>query len=349
MSLPASSPALALGTCLARGTATLLSGQLVTGEVATYRTTEIGKVYTPSPFMSALVHDSLACLDPGSAQAQESALWALPVEKRRAVAWSAGVVRARIRRFLKWQEEADGTWCFYGRGSTLGPDAATTACAALAVARHTPQPIDRGSARWRTHRRALARFRDPAGTHFTFVAPGGAGYGWIAADGRKVVGFDRIVNAHVMRFLAAAGEEDDALTSYLRTEVERGDRECGSPEHPDPACFAHAVARAWAETPRSDAPAVASALIPWLLARQDEDGGFGGPLSTALATLALVDLGYAGNALDRSARYLMATVSEAGEWDYQPYLAGGHGSPAFTTAFALAALAGCAAARGDLG
>jgi hypothetical protein len=343
------SPAvLDLGTCLARGAATLLAGQLVTGEVPTHRVAANGKVYAPSPFMSALVHDALACLDPGSPHGPATALAAMSPEERQSVAWTVGALRNRIRRFLRWQEEADGTWCFYGRGSTLGPDAATTACAALAVARHARRSVARERGRWRIHAHALARFRDPAGTYFTFVSDTGAGYGWISADGRRIVGFDRIVNAHVMRFLAAAGVDDEALAVYLTREIEQGDMTCGSPEHPDPVCFAHAVARAWAETPREDACAIHAALIPWLLARQDERGGFGGPLNTALATLALVDLGYAGDALDRSAHHLLTTVSPSGEWAYQPYLSGGHGSAAFTTAFALAALAACAASRGDV-
>jgi len=332
-----------IAACMARGASALLGGQLVTGEIATHRDTEIGKVYTPSPFMSALAHDALACLDPRSPHHSEPGV--LTGNDRHTVAWSLGAVRRRIRRFLIAQEEADGTWCFYGRGSALGPDAATTACAALAVARRSGRPDDPD--RWQRHARALARFRTPAGPHFTFVA-GDAGYSSIAADGRKIGGFDRIVNAHVMRFLAAAGDDDDGLAAYLEAEVTEGDRGRGSLHHPDPACFAHAVARAWTETPARDARAIAGSLLPWLLARQDDQGGFGGPLSTALAALALVDLGYAGDALDRASHYLLATASRTGEWPHEPYLSGGHGSAAFTTAFALAALARATAVRGGV-
>jgi hypothetical protein len=336
------------GTCLTRATTMLRAGQLVTGEVATYRrVTEIGKLYAPSPFMSAVVYDALGCLDPGSPQVQQGAMRGLSPAQRRAVEWSVTTVRARIRRFLAWQEEADGTWCFYGRGSALGPDAATTACAALAIARDA-RSVAGEDGPLRTHARALARFRASTGAYFTFVADNGVGYAWLASDGRKLVGFDRVVNAHVLRFLAAAGIEDEALAGYLREEIEQGDREAGSPEHPDPVCFAHAAARAWTEMPRRDAAVATAALVPWLLARQNDHGGFGGPLSTALATVALLDLGYAGEALDRSARHLLETVSPAGEWEYQAYLAGGHGSAPFTTALALAALAGCAEVRGGV-
>jgi hypothetical protein len=337
------------GTCLARAAATLESGQLVTGEVATYRRIPgAGKLYAPSPFMSSLVHDALGCIDPRSPHVRRGALAGLTPAERRKVEWTVTTVRARIRRFLTWQEEADGTWCFYGRGSALGPDAASTASAALAVSRRA-RPGGRPRDPWSVHARALARFRAASGSYFTFVSDDGVGYGWIAADGRRLVGFDRVVNAHIMRYLAAAGVEDEALAAYLRAEIAQGDLESGSPEHPDPVSFAHATARAWAESPRTDAGVVQARLVPWLLSRQDERGGFGGPLSTALAALALIDLGYTGEALDRAAAHLLATGSPAGEWEYQAYLAGGHGSASFTSALAISALACCAATRGGVG
>lgn len=333
-----------LAACVVRATTSLQSGQLVTGEIPTYRNIAAGtKLYAPSVFMSAMAHDALGCLDPRSRQHRDGALRVLSSVDRRAVTWRAGLMRAGIRRFLAWQEEADRTWCFYGRGSALHPDAATTACAALALA------VDSGRTRppmrWRAHNRALERFRTPAGLYHTFTAPDGSGYAWIGADGARIAGFDRVVNAHVLRFVRATGAEPEPLAAYIMSEVEHGEFERGSPEHPDPVSFVHAVARAWTECPAVERGAVRALLVPWLHARQQDDGGFGGPLSTALALAALVDLGDTGDALDRASHHLLTTASDGGEWSYQPYLSGGQGSAPFTTALSVAALVGWASVR----
>jgi hypothetical protein len=335
-----------IGTPLARGATALLHAQLVTGEIPTYRRIgTLGLLYTPSPYMSAIALDALAPLDPGSPASHSSALAALSAAERRTVERSVTLLRARIRSFLAWQQEVDGTWCFYGRGSGLGADAATTACAALALTSGVRRDSER---RWRTHVRALAMFKTARGPYATFLArqPQRALGGGAAASPHSTT-IDRMVNAYVMRALAAAGVADESLASFLLDEIERGDRERGSPEVPDPVCFAHAAARAWTAAPRRDADRVSAALVPWLLARQRADGGFGSALSTAFATNALVDLGYSDDGLDRAAQFLVATMSAGGEWEYEPHLAGGHGSASFTTALALSALVAYANARGD--
>src|SRR5262249_47475639 len=154
-------------------------------------------------------------------------------------------------------------------------------------------------------------FRASCGLYSTF-ADGAGGYSWIAPSGARIPGFDRVVNAFVMRSLAAEGAPHDTVDAYLLDEIEQGDRDRGSPEYPDATCFAHAAARAWAHLPVAGRTRSAAALIPWLLERQGHGGAFGGPLTTALAICALVDLGYAGDAIDRAAAALVESASPAG-------------------------------------
>lgn len=318
----------ALGARLLAGAESLLREQLVTGEIPTYRDIESGgKLYAPSPFLSALAHDALAPLVPGPDAPPWVTAGALAADEHRALQGAALHVRRRIRAFLAWQEEPDGSWRFHGRASGLDPDAATTACAATALRGHAGER----AARRRT--RALRRFRSDDGRFHTFRS----------AEGRTH-GFDRIANLHVLRCLSEAGERDGALAAFASAELAAGALEEGSPEHPDPVCFAHAAARACA-LGLLGAPADAAArLVPWLLARQQADGGFGGPLATALAAWALADLGHRGPELDRAAARLSETALPSGGWAYERYLAGGHGSAPFTTAFVLGALAACASA-----
>jgi hypothetical protein len=335
-----------IGTSLVRATTALLHAQLVTGEIPTYRRIgALGLLYTPSPYMSAIVLDALTPFDPVSPAFHSSTLAALSTAERRTVERAVTLLRARTCSFLAWQEEVDGTWCFYGRGSGLGADAATTACAALALASARRRG---GERRWQKHVRALAMFKTTRGPYATFLPRRSQrAAGEDAAVSRHSTTIDRMVNAYVMRALATAGVADESLAGFLLDEVEHGDRERGSPEVPDPVCFAHAAARAWAAAPRADADRVSAALVPWLLSRQRPDGGFGGALSTACATTALIDLGYLGDGLDRAAQFLLATISAGGEWAYEPHLVGGHGSASFTTALALSALGAYTNARGD--
>ncbi len=207
----------------------------------------------------------------------------------------------------------------------------------------------------RAHRAGAER----GGRFFTFVDAAGRGWSTIARDGRRGAGFDRVVNAHVLRFLALAGEPGEPgdliteLAGWLAEEAARGDLAAGSPDHPDPMVFVHAVSRAFAPTGLPGRAEVAAALVPRVLALERPGGGFGGPFATALALTALLDLaaGAEGDLLAPLAERLGAlgaTLLEhrppAGGWAAEGYVRQGGGSPGLTSAFAVAALARLGAA-----
>ena len=191
--------------------------------------------------------------------------------------------------------------------------------------------------RWERHAAALERFRAAEGLYFSYVHADGTGYTWMDERGGPIVGFDRVVNANVLRFLALVGIASPEVQAYLMREAATGDFATGSPDYPNPLAFFYTVARAWRQAYLADRATLAAHLTPQILARET-DQGFGGPLSTAMAVSALLDLDYDGPALERAHAALLRMVEPWGGWGYEDFVVHGFGSPAWSTALALVAL-----------
>ena len=208
-----------LSGVIERGLHFIRSQQRTDGEIASIadhppaRRDLPGPVYVRSPFLSAFVVESLRTLDAPSAQP----------------------IIDRIRRFLRAEEEADGRWRFLGRGASIDPDADCTACAAAALG------PEAAAARYQT---ALTRFEDPCGLYSSYVNAEGLRYSWILDGGKVVLGFDRVVNANVARYLGIIGQPCERVWSFLDKELSAGPLEEGSPDYPNPMCFLFMVARA---------------------------------------------------------------------------------------------------------
>ena len=110
------------------------SHQLLTGDIPCFRAAP-DRFYCPCPVFSTLVDDALGYFDPHSPIYQPGILDSVSAAECRWIMGCATTVRWRIRSFIAWQEEPDGTWQFFGRESTSGADAATTACAAAVLLR----------------------------------------------------------------------------------------------------------------------------------------------------------------------------------------------------------------------
>jgi hypothetical protein len=311
--------------------------QLRTGEIPAFRRAPEGgpPQYLRTLLSTTLVHDALGCFDPRSPWWEERALHPVPEAARGWFVGTAAHVRRRARAFIAWQAEPNGTWRFFGRASGLPPDACTVACAAAAL---LESPGRTAWERSRRHVEAIARFRSEDGPYHTFAgAHRAAGYGWMDEAGRPLPGFDRVVNAEVLRFLALAGAcsagEVAALTAYLRGELAAAGP---SPLFPNPLCFAFAMARAWRQAQLPDPDGLRSELVPLVRSRQDGSGGFGGPLSTALACAALSWLDHEGPELERGLDSVARERRPGAGWAYEDFVAGGYGSPAWTAALSLA-------------
>lgn len=333
----------AIGRMLTRGVATILQEQLPTGEIPTYRPGGAILEYCRSPFISTFVHDALGYFDMRSPWYLAHAVDLVP---RHTQPWFSQVVaevRRRIRAFLLWQEESDGTWRFFGRGSGIDPDADSTSCAAVALWEASAADL---RDRWQRHFRALLCFRSEEGRYFSYVTRDRRGYSWMDEMGRPLIGFDRVVNANVLRYVSLVGGQTDELITYLQDEIAAGEFEQGSHDYPNPLCFFYAAARAWRQANLPGRDQLAASILPQVIRLQTDRGDFGGALSTALATVTLLDLATdshpdseAAAAIARSTAAIVERFQPWGGWDYESFFIRDYGSVSLTTAMSMMALA----------
>ncbi|MGH2537002.1 MAG: hypothetical protein ACRDHL_06390 [Candidatus Promineifilaceae bacterium] len=330
---------LLLAETLLRGWQVVARGQHPSGEMVSFRRDHAGN-FQPlrSPFVSTAVHDALACFDPTSLFYAPGCGELLAGRRGKRFQYEVSRFRRRIRGYLAWQQEPAGWWRFFGRGSGIDPDVNTTAAAAISLA-------ERQISHWAAgHGRQLAvvgRFRAAGGCYFTFLKPRRGGYAWLDAKGSPVAGFDRVVNADVLRYLslAAGAAESEPLLAFLSQEAAGGAWLAGTPIYPNPLSFPFALARAYRQGHAPEVNGAAAALLPAILARQGAEGDFGGPLSTALAASALLDLGYQGPALAAACRALTWALHGEPTALYEDFVIDGFGSPALSAALSIACLA----------
>jgi hypothetical protein len=337
---PASSARTAFTRRLARGLDAVSRGQHPSGEILSFRRDPLGNyTYVRSPFVSTFVHDTLACFDPTSPGWLDGSLELLPERSQGRFVRTVVELRQRIRSFLIWQQEATGHWRFFGRGSGIDPDVNSTACASVALLEgHGVRSLTR----WELQQALILSFRSAEGPFFTFLKPRRGGYGWLSDEGVPVVGFDRVVNAEVLRYLHRVGSgatpEATRLTDWLLDEANGPGARNGSPLYPNPIAFAYVLSRAL-EGP--DVPARQSlneALLLLALRLQQPDGGFGGALSTAMGATALLALGNRGAELAAARLAVLRARGPGDSWPYEDFVVHGFGAPAWTTALSMAFL-----------
>ena len=332
---------LVLGRRLAASREVGLHGQHPSGEIVSYRRDAHGNyIYCRTPFTSAFVHEALSCFDRTSPGWLEGALRQVPDQ---AVGWFARtvqVLRRRTRSFLVWQQEPAATWRFFGRGSGIDPDVNTTVCAAMALQESYGC---HSTSRWEQQQKAVWSFQSREGPFYTFTKPDRGGYGWLDGDGLPVVGFDRVVNASVLRYLCRlslqATPRAGALVEWLTDQVADGDLSVGTPLYPNPLSFIYVLGRIRDESGLPMPTRLVERLVSVLLGLQRGTGDFGGPLGTAMGASALLDLGHGGAELERARLALLRQLSPGGGWTYEDLVVHGFGSPASTTAAALEFLA----------
>jgi hypothetical protein len=323
-----------------RGWQIVARGQLANGEMVAFRKDGLGATQPlRSPFVTIAVHEALACFDPLSPFYRPGCGELLPGPAGRRFRQEVGQLRRRCRAYLAWQEEPAGWWRFFGRGSGMDPDVNTTVGAALAL-------IERQSSHWPAgahgHSVAVGRFRAADGRYHTVLKPGWGGYAWLDARGWPVAGFDRVVNADVLRYLRLAGAapaELAELAAFVAAEAAGDGWLGGTPIYPNPLSFPFAAGRAWRQAGLPGLEELAAALLPGLLARQAADGAFGGPLSTALAVATLLELELAGPELAAGCRALTWALRGEPSALYEDFVVHGFGSPALTAALAIHCLA----------
>jgi hypothetical protein len=105
--------------------------QLITGELPAYRRMGSGDLFCwPSPLISALACEALACADPRAATFSRRLHDLLPPADRRPLTRGVVTLRWRLRCYVAAQESGEGLWKMYGRDGDGDFDPATSACAA---------------------------------------------------------------------------------------------------------------------------------------------------------------------------------------------------------------------------
>lgn len=294
--------------------------QLPSGEIRTFFRRPGMLEYRRVPLVSTLVHDALGCFDPASPWLDTQVLDWLSAFPARGLVAEVSKLRRRIRAFVAWQEECDGTWRYYGRNSGLGPDPCTTACAATSLLENAGHGRRRRF--WR-HREALARLRTPE-----------------SCCRRESPAFEanRVENAEVLRFLALTGGAADETAELLLRDLDRDGPEGGSERYPETLHFFYVLARAWSQGCLPDRDGLRARLLPRILERRRPDDDYGGQLATALAASALIDLGAAEADVERARLALLRRIA-AGAPGHEGFLHQGGGSRAWTCALSMAALA----------
>ena len=317
---------------LLQGLAVVLRCQHPSGEIVAFRHDDQGNhVYRRAPYVSAHVHEALACFDPTDTHWDAGALNVLPRRQRARFERDVVTLRRRIRGFLLWQQEPEGWWRFHGRGSGIDPDAATTAAAAVAVAEsHSSRSLQR----WERQLTVMGAFAAADGAFGTFRNGNGAVYGWMDAAGGPVEGIDLLVNLEVLRFLAAAAPGEPGTAALAA-----GGLEAGTPLSPDPLTSLRAAARVQRQT------GLLAGAVPALLAALGAAVP-AGPLGAAMRAQALLDLDAPRPDTDAARLAVLRTVRSEGGWGYEDFVLRGYGSPALSSALAIAFLAGDAAAHG---
>jgi hypothetical protein len=242
----------------------------------------------------------------------------------------------RARAFLRAEREPNGLWRYFGRGSSIPPDADDTACALLVL---PPDPDDR------LVMEALLRNRDRSGAVRTWFL------GRFDRRRRNIV--DAVVSANVYTLLCERSVPAPTLRDYLEMVLFQRGFSSGSPYYPSPLVFLNVMAGV-AETLSAEAAARIEAEVLDLVPRVID-----GPIiEVALACSALDAHGPSNERVrNRLQDCILAEQRDDGGWgadglwgDQAPHLkrAGRrrkatpplawYGSRALTTAFCVQAL-----------
>jgi len=311
----------AAGYAVQKGIDYIARQQMDTGEIpslAADKHVRKSFIYVKSPFISTFVHDALRSV----AKNGQDSLGGIGARARS--------IQRGIRDFLLCEEETDHTWRFFGRGSRIDSDADCTSCCAVVLLSHGVDPD--------IYTASLARFKGTEDIYYSYRDRHGTLYSWIQKDGTVIQEYDRVVNANVARFLTLAGVPCQPVWRFLEAELVSSPLDIGSPDYPSPLCLFYMIARALWETGHELLPAATESLKLHLRLVQETDGCFGGPLSTALATLAWHYLDMPRKQIRSALSGLLDMQTQDGRWEMEPFFVGDYGSPSLTTALVVEAL-----------
>lgn len=313
-----------MSQAIERGLRYLEEEQLASGEVPNFRLLANGSwEYCFSPVPTAYVHEALSCFDPLSIWFDHQAVDQVSTGSRPSFVRTVVRLRRRALRFLAWQQSADLSWRFHGSGSPLAADPDLTAVAATALVdvRGRDRAFD-----WSLQTARIRAFQCHDGLYGD-----GRARGDLPSESADALRF--VASANVLRYYALTGEASEPLERLLEDHASRRNGAGCRIE------FLWALARACRHGHLSLLERVRESAVRQILERREAGGGFGGPLSTALAMQALLDFEYEGAELQAGREALLQRLDPVHGRRYEGYGHDGCGSSAWTTIAIVTALA----------
>ena len=239
----------------------------------------------------------------------------------------------RAAGYLLAQQRSGGVWAYYGHGTNIdiSPDVDDTSVSWAALQRAgatIPQvvlEILRGS-------------RNERGLFNTWI---GDPAKWINIDSRDI---DTVVNLNALLLCGLMHEKIDNVCQFELDQVESDAFRRGTVYYSSPLMFTHAFSRAYREGEVACLQSAAPKIRDAVLSMQNKDGSWGNDLESAFGALALLNLGYRGEPLERAIKILLARQSSDGGWELAPAYRGAvaplnYGARPVTTAVVIEALA----------
>jgi hypothetical protein len=304
------------------GITSIAAEQLPHGEIPNYRRLPEDRwEYCFSLLVSAYVYSALGCFDPSSTAFDLQNLEACGAQQMQVVGRMAFRIRRGIYRFLCWQQSVDGTWGFFGQGSSLPPDLDTTSCAAVIFLDR--RCSDRSCGLSETLA-ALSRFRLRDGT---FDSPNSRGPGFA-----EPVRLRRVANANLLRCLALAGMDYEALAATIGQDLAMGNTQGGMR-----LALLYALGRAYRQGQVSLLGEIAWQVLEEMSA-SGVAAAFQGPLSAVLMLSARLDFGSPEIVREVDIDTLIQCIMTPHRSRLEAFCDERCGSPALTTAIAMSAL-----------
>jgi Prenyltransferase and squalene oxidase repeat len=246
---------------------------------------------------------------------------------------SARETQERAARYLFVQQEPPGVWHYYGASSgiVISPDVDDTSVSWAALQRLgvtiSPAALD-----------AVRASRNERGLFTTWIGPPS---NWVGIDSRDI---DTVVNLNALLLFGLAHENIDAACKYVVDQIENDRFRRGTVYYSSPLMFSHAFSRAYREGGLACLQSAVPKIRDAVLSMQNKDGSWGNDLETGFGAVTLLNLGYAGEPLERAIKAILARQSSDGGWALAPAYRGAvaplnYGARAVTTAVCIEALA----------
>lgn len=155
---------------------------------------------------------------------------------------------------------------------------------------------------------------------------------------------DATINANVLYAYSLENRTPPAVIQYINNIVESKSFTNGTLYYPSPYVFTYFVTKAYFDGNVRELEPSLTNIRDYLLETQQADGGWGNDVDTALATVALINIDYDGEPLNKAIDHILENQKKDGSWNiYSFFIAPSippmyYGSQELSTSVSLEAL-----------